>query len=102
MGAHRNTPQVRGGVLFVRTDTGDNEERIIVGGDRWEEWLDENHHFSFINDVGKFTARKDRRRNTYYWYAYRKINGKLKNKYLGKSDKLTDQKLYDTAKSFGL
>ena len=102
MAAHRNTPFVKYGILEVRTDVGEVLEKIMVGSDRWFEWLSDDHHFYFKNNLGKFTARKEERRNTFYWYAYRKINGQLKKKYLGASAKLTDKNLYDTAKWFGL
>ena len=102
MAGHRTTPQVRHGILEVCANSGEIVERIIVGSDRWFEWLTFNHHFYFLNNVGKFTARKEKRRNTQYWYAYLRIDGKLRKKYLSNSEQVTDKKLYDTAKSFGL
>lgn len=96
MSAHHTTPQVTFGVLEIQN------EKVIVASDRWFEWLECNSHFNFQNRVGKFTGRKEQRRHTFYWYGYRRIKGKLKKKYLGKSEKLTDKKLYETAKYFGI
>ena len=96
------TPQIKYGILEVCTNSGEIVERIIVGSDRWFEWLTSSHHFYFLNSVGKFTARKEKRRNTEYWYAYRKVDGRLRKRYLGSSEQLTDKKLCDSAKSFGL
>ena len=106
MGAHYNTPQVKRGILHYRMQihNGTQSLQMIVGADDWFDWLEENHHFNYLGTVGQFTARKEtiKNRNRSYWYAYRKINGKLKKEYLGSSDKLTDKKLYDTAKVLNL
>lgn len=53
----------------------------------WEQWLSQVASFAFHGRNGEhFTARKERRqRGGEYWTAYRKINGKLKRKYLGAS-----------------
>ena len=102
MGAHYTTPQIKQSILEVLTNAGETQERVTVGSDQWFEWLSNNTHFHLQNNAGSFTARKEKRRNTYYWYAYRKINGKLKKKYLGASNQLTNKRFYETAEALGL
>lgn len=53
----------------------------------WEHWLSQVSSFAFHGRNGEhFTARKERRqRGGEYWTAYRKVNGKLRRKYLGTS-----------------
>lgn len=59
-----------------------------------------------VEDVGKFAfcpydlcpngfmlCRRERRRHTYYWYAYRKIGGKTKKQYIGKEANIYDMQL---------
>src|SRR5258708_37665701 len=44
-----------------------------------------------------FTARKEQRPGGWYWYAYRRSQGKLHSVYLGKSEELTLERLNTTA-----
>jgi len=43
--------------------------------------------------MGAFTVRRERKRHSWYWYAYHKHNGKLHKAYLGKSEEMTLQRL---------
>src|SRR5215471_2900706 len=53
-------------------------------------WLQEIPSFAFDGRMGAYTARKEtRQRGESYWYAYRKREGKLTKKYLGKTAELT-------------
>ncbi|HET8843163.1 MAG TPA: transcriptional regulator, partial [Ktedonobacteraceae bacterium] len=53
-------------------------------------WLQEIPSFAFTGRMGAYTARKEtRQRGESYWYAYRKREGKLTKKYLGKTAELT-------------
>jgi len=71
---------------------------IVVGSPAWFTWLtaDQPRSFSFRHPSGSFTARCERRRDSWYWYAYRMQSGKLHKTYLGKADSLTLERL-DTA-----
>jgi len=86
------------------SDTGSlqllNGAAIAVGSDSWLDWLKANTGFRFESGLdGKtsFTARKHERDSGDFWYAYRKIGGKLRNAYLGKSEALTVTRLLDAA-----
>jgi predicted ATPase/DNA-binding CsgD family transcriptional regulator len=68
---------------------------VIVGSDAWYTWLADRQiqSFSFRNLLGSFTARRERKRHGWYWYAYRKRAGRLRKAYLGKTEELTPQRL---------
>lgn len=73
-----------------------------VGSDIWFSWLKEpdvrSFHFESEHG-GKFTARKEERPTSTneYWYAYRKLQGKLRKIYLGPMDELTEVRLNQVA-----
>lgn len=51
---------------------------------------------------GTFYARKERRRNGYYWYAYkrtmdRSYNSRLRKAYIGASQDFTQERLIEAA-----
>ena len=52
------------------------------------------HHWCYI---ARLTVREEKRRNTFYWYAYRKIDRKLHNAYVGPSLALTAQHLVEVS-----
>ncbi len=68
-------------------------EPIPVGSIFWFEWLSKAKKFSFKYPDGAFTAQQETRRNTSYWYAYKRRNGKLHKAYLGKTEELTLERL---------
>jgi len=70
---------------------------IRVGSDAWFAWLSQHDKFSFQGKSGRFTAQREVRRNTTYWYAYRRRSGKLFKLYLGKTDELTSELLEQTS-----
>jgi len=43
----------------------------------------------------EFTLRQERRKNGMFWYAYRRVHGKLHKVYVGKSDQITTRKLVE-------
>ncbi len=72
--------------------------RMTIEGPAWFAWLDEVSSFAFHGQSGSFTARKEtKQRGAVYWYAYRKREGKLAKKYLGKTADLTFARLEDVA-----
>ena len=101
MGAHYSTPQVKYGVLRHRTKHGRKTEyhEITVGSSAWFEWLEDNHHFNIETPTGSFHARKERRRNRFYWYGAKQTKGRVKKKYLGASVKLTNKTLHEAAQA---
>ncbi len=67
---------------------------IAVGSPAWYAWLEDATSFAFTSAEGGFTARKERRgASGWYWKAYRKRNGTLHRAYLGKSTDLTLDRL---------
>ena len=72
---------------------------VAVGSLFWYNWLadERNKSFSFKSPVGTFTARHERQRNNWYWYAYHKHQGKTRKAYLGKPEELTAERLYTIA-----
>lgn len=75
---------------------------VYVGTNVWfNHWLTNPELISFRYESreGSFTAR---RRKGDYWNAYRKVNGKLRQEYLGKSSDLTETKLIETARTLAM
>jgi hypothetical protein len=46
----------------------------------------------------EMTLRLEKRRNSFVWYAYRRVHGTLFKKYVGLSENVTQQRLLDIAK----
>src|SRR5438128_11627101 len=70
----------------------------MIEGPAWFAWLDAVSSFAFHGQSGSFTARKEtKQRGAEYWYAYRKREGTLAKKYLGKTADLTFARLEDVA-----
>lgn len=69
---------------------------VEVGSNLWYNWLSRNDSFRFESGFAgddSFTARKHHRDSGDFWYAYRKLEGKLRNAYLGKSNSLSTDRL---------
>ena len=63
---------------------------IVPDSPEWFAWLEQVSSFAFSGKSGHYTARKEtKQRGALYWYAYRKTQGKLAKKYLGKTADLT-------------
>src|SRR6266487_327445 len=88
-------PLVYGDYLLLLHTGGKNPSSIRVGSAAWYAWLadEQNKSFAFRNDLGTFTARRERQRNGWYWYAYRRSKGKLHKVYLGRTEELTLERL---------
>ncbi|MFN2270380.1 MAG: LuxR C-terminal-related transcriptional regulator [Anaerolineae bacterium] len=88
-------PLVEDGLLLVNGTDSDVASAIQVGSPRWHTWLvdADNRGFVFKGDVGHFTARREVRRGSLYWYAYRRRGGKLHKTYLGKPEEVTRERL---------
>jgi predicted ATPase/DNA-binding CsgD family transcriptional regulator len=91
----RTTPRVENATLL---DPADSAQRITVGTAAWYAWLAQATTFAFIDQAGRFTARKERGgRADGYWRAYRKRAGKVSIAYLGKSADLDLERLREAA-----
>jgi hypothetical protein len=78
-------------------------ETLQVGEPYWLDWLEQllTKSFRYESVTGTFTAIKENRRGRPIWYAHRRVGGKLKRVYLGKSENLTRAKLVETARKLG-
>ncbi len=88
-------PLVSDGSLLLLDEAENSQPPVLVGSAAWYIWLanQQNLSFSYRNDLGTFTARREQQRQGWYWYAYRKYEGKLLKTYLGKSETLTIEHL---------
>lgn len=80
-----------------------NGKMIELGSAKFFEWLD-NRSFRFIaGDAGNqsFTARKEtsKKGEGDYWYGYRRVEGKLHKRYIGKPEDVTLGRLKEVAAS---
>ncbi len=94
--AHR-IPIVRDGCLQDPIMNGTFAYTLVVGCAEWFVWLEHHRSFCFKSDCTAFTARKEQRPGGWYWYAYRRKQGKLRSAYLGKSEELTLERLSSIA-----
>ena len=87
-------PLVSNGRLLL-SSTEDAFSSVIVGSEAWYAWLsnEKNSSFSFRSHLGTCTVRRERQGSGWYWYAYRKHEGKIRKAYLGKSEGLTLDRL---------
>lgn len=94
-------PLVSGDCLLLSERPGEQQAPVIVGSDAWYMWLtsDEVRSFTFRCPIGTFTARRERKRNGWYWYIYHKQQGRLHKAYLGKSQELSLARLTAVAET---
>ncbi len=95
----RGIPKVRDGSLQQHTAEGASIDPIPIGTAAWYSWLEQHRSFCFEAGRITFTARKEQRPGGWYWYAYRRSQGKLHTVYLGKSEELTLERLNTTAEA---
>ena len=65
-----------------------------------QKWLDDpdNRDFRYMAGEHSFTARKETSKTGKdYWYAYRKVEGRLHKRYIGKSEDITSKRLSEVA-----
>lgn len=72
---------------------------LPVGSMEWYDWISANRKFRFEGKEGNFSARREKRGNHTYWYAYRRIGGKLYKTYLGKSKDIDLECLIEASRS---
>ena len=82
-----------------------------VGSDAWFDWLDSVPSFRYFSTERRvvhpqytcalepISVRKEQRRNTELWYAYRRDGGILYKRYVGKTAALTQARLDEIAVS---
>lgn len=84
---------VRSNCVFPGDSTSVGSTGIRVGSPEWEAWLADRSGFRFEGSAGHLTARREMRRGMPYWYGYRRIAGRLRKVYLGKTADLTPERL---------
>jgi LuxR family maltose regulon positive regulatory protein len=91
-------PQVIDNYLLL-SESASAARSVPIGSQSWYTWLADaqNRSFAFKNHAGTFTARHERQRNTWYWYAYLKHAGKMRKAYLGKPEELNLERLIEVA-----
>ncbi len=95
----RELPRVRHGALGFTTTAADEQTSVLVGSAEWYQLLDQIAAFAFEDQLGRsFTARRERRQQQWYWYAYRKQRKTLRKVYLGKPQQLTSDRLQAAAR----
>src|SRR5258708_14481065 len=87
------TPNNKNDVLYTDEDSTGTH----IGSAEWFDWLETATTFYYQAAVGTFTAKREKRRGSFYWFAYRRSNSKLHNTYLGKEDALTADHLAEAA-----
>jgi non-specific serine/threonine protein kinase len=94
----RTTPTIQDETLTYQRDG--QARSLTVGSPDWYRWLDDAATFAFVGRHGAFTARKEpasNGRGGWYWRAYRKHDGTLRHRYLGRSGDLTLERLQAAA-----
>ena len=86
-------PSVHGGTLYQFTGDTAPPGGISLDSPAWYNWLEQHSTFLFRLPFVHFTARKEKRAAGWYWYAYRRSQGKLRTAYLGKTAELTLDRL---------
>ena len=88
--AYAGTPLVLHRTLYLPATA-----PIAVGSPAWFAWLEGADCFSCKPQASTYrlTVRKEKRRNTFYWSAYLKIDRKLHNAYVGPALAITAQRL---------
>src|SRR5215472_15577282 len=95
MMAGSRLPLVFNDCLLLPDRPGEQLAPVIVGSDAWYTWLasESTRSFTFRSQLGTFTARREQKRNGWYWYIYRKQQGKLHKAYLGRAKELSLERL---------
>jgi hypothetical protein len=79
---------------------------IEVGSPEWLEWLEVNSSFRYhpITEGVIYTARKEKAKTgkAEYWSAYRRVDGKLHKRYIGKDADLNIERLDEVAQSLAI
>src|SRR5215470_8765724 len=94
-----DVPHVRDGALRFTANAADKQVPVVVGSVKWYQLLEQIASFGFEDEIGRsFTARRERRKQGWYWYAYRKHGKKLRKVYLGKTEQLEQTRLEAAAR----
>ncbi|WP_162005679.1 helix-turn-helix transcriptional regulator [Dictyobacter vulcani] len=95
----KHIPVVVDEYLYIPDQMSSATKTVYVGSPDWYAWLAGGLHpsFSFKHAGGTFTARQERQRRGWYWYAYRKRSGQVLKTYLGRPEEMTPARLEHAA-----
>ncbi|QBD76340.1 hypothetical protein EPA93_10105 [Ktedonosporobacter rubrisoli] len=81
---------------------GNRRVSTFLPADHRFDWLKEISSFSFYCRSGvQYTVRKEKmQRGSVYWYGYRRLEGRIVKRYIGKTADLTLARLEEVASSF--
>lgn len=96
---YSDLPRIRDGALRFAPSAAGEQTPVLVGSAKWYGLLEQIASFGFEDQSGRsFTARRERRDQQWYWYAYRRCGKKLRKVYLGKADQLEPARLQAAAR----
>ena len=84
---------------YLTTDDG---REIELDTPAFLDWLEQNDSFRFEAGVGgedSYRARKEKLSGVDYWYAVKKVSGRLHKKFLGRSSEVTQNRLIEVAQT---
>ncbi|MGH2507902.1 MAG: J domain-containing protein [Ktedonobacteraceae bacterium] len=75
---------------------------FLLTDDGLQTWLTlmDTFHFQAVSGESLTVRKETKQRGTAYWYAYRRVNGKLRKKYMGDACKVTLVLLEAIARAF--
>lgn len=84
---------------YLTTDDG---REIELDTPAFLDWLEQNDSFRFEAGVGgedSYRARKEKLSGVDYWYAVKKVSGRLHKKFIGRSSEVTQNRLIEVAQT---
>ena len=77
------------------------ESTLNLDSPQWHTWLEHTPSFAFVGQHGTYTVRREQiKQGDWYWYAYQRVQKRVRKKYLGKSEALTLQRFEEVAEQF--
>jgi hypothetical protein len=100
--SHQNVVGPEGVATFFHdTDMGMIESSVHIDKKEARAVLPHIKSISVITEFGHFVARNETRRGeSGFWYAFKKIDGKTRKIYIGKTEDFTFKRLCEVAKKF--
>jgi hypothetical protein len=86
-------PYITENSTYLTTEDG----QISLESPDFLQWLEINSSFRFEAGENSFRGRKDKLPTGIYWYAYKKVSGKLHKRYIGKTEEVNYTRLHQVA-----
>lgn len=72
--------------------------RLVSLSSNWTKTYSYGSDITFRKEIDfEMTLRREKRGGRWHWYAYRRVCGVLRKRYVGTSDRLTEARLVDIA-----